>query len=85
MNDQIGVSAAELRQIHAQQVVAPPDVRPYRAQSAGGPEMSPRTDQRVHFRQVGWQGQSGAFYSLDEDPSRFERGSFSPLYIQIGD
>jgi len=37
--------------------------------------------QSMTFRQVGWHGQTGAFYSLDEDPSRHEPGSFGPLWI----
>jgi len=41
-------------------------------------------DKRIIFRQVGWLGQTGAFYKLDEDPSLTERGGFSPMYIQIG-
>ncbi len=66
--------------------IKPPDTRPYRSQSAGGPEMSPpgpSNHPRTHFRQVGWHGQSGALYSLDEDPSLYERGSFSPLWVQL--
>lgn len=30
--------------------------------------------------QVGWLGQTGRVYRLDEDPSQTESGSFSPLY-----
>lgn len=33
------------------------------------------------FRQVGWQGFTGRFYTLDEDPSQTEKGGFSPIWI----
>lgn len=39
-------------------------------------------DKRYIFRQVGWLGQTGRFYELTEDPSKTERGGFSPVYIQ---
>lgn len=42
-------------------------------------------DKRVIFRQVGWLGQTGRFYTLEEDPSRTEGGGFSPIFIQRGD
>jgi len=60
----------------------PPNERPYRLASATGDEMHLVTDGRsMTFRQVGWHGQTGAFYALDEDPSRHEPGSFGPLWI----
>lgn len=60
----------------------PVDRRPYRRQSEPGPEKTTRTDTaRQVWRQVGWLGQSGAFYSLDEKPHLTEPGSFSPLYF----
>lgn len=60
----------------------PADTRPYRRQSEPGPEKTTRTDTaRQTWRQVGWLGQSGAFYSLDERPSETEAGSFSPLWF----
>lgn len=37
----------------------------------------------VIWRQVGWIGQTGQFYALDEDPSRTERGSFAPLWREV--
>lgn len=37
----------------------------------------------VVFRQVGWQGHSGTFYNMTQDPSTVEKGGFSPMYIQI--
>lgn len=40
-------------------------------------------ERRIIFRQVGWQGQTGRFYTLQEDPSLTEKGSFSPMYIQV--
>jgi len=61
---------------------AAPDVRPHRSASAPGQEITIHTDGRVLvWRQIGWHGGSGAFYALGEDPSRFERGSFRPLWI----
>jgi hypothetical protein len=38
---------------------------------------------RQVFRQVGWQGQSGAFYALTGDarPGDHEPGSFAPLWV----
>lgn len=60
----------------------PADTRPYRRQSEPGPEKTTRTDTaRQVWRQVGWLGQSGAFYALDERPSETEAGSFSPLWF----
>lgn len=62
----------------------PPDRRPYRAQHASGEERQTRTaEHRQVWRQVGWHGQTGAFYSLDEDPTRFEPGSFSALWVLV--
>jgi hypothetical protein len=63
-----------------------PASRPYRAQSATGPERVTFTiEGQQTWRQVGWHGQTGAFYSLDEDPSPTEPGSFSPLWLLIED
>jgi len=66
----------------------PPDHRPYRFQHATGEEWAITSTQgdtevRTVLRQVGWHGQSGAFYALDEDPSPFEKGSFSPLWLCV--
>lgn len=62
----------------------PADRRPYRANSAHGDELVMTTaERRTVFRQVGWWGQTGALYSLDEDPSPTEPGSFSPLWAVI--
>lgn len=61
--------------------------RPNRKMSATGNEQSvvrtEQTGQRVNLvlRQVGWIGQTGDFYSLDEDPSPTEPGSFAPLWF----
>ena len=61
---------------------APENVRPYRAMSASGPEITVTTDlYRQTLRQVGWLGQTGAFYSLDEKPSEHEGGGWAPLYF----
>lgn len=60
----------------------PPDTRPYRAMSATGPEVTVTgEDYRQTLRQVGWLGQTGAFYSLDEKPSAHEGGGFAPLWF----
>lgn len=45
-------------------------------------------DEDVHekwiiFHQVGWRGQTGRLYTMDENPALTEPGSFSPMYIQI--
>lgn len=66
-------------------VTTPPaDKRPYRLASATGDELHLIADGKsMTFRQVGWHGQTGAFYSLDEDPSRHEPGSFGPLWILV--
>ena len=40
---------------------------------------------RVYFRQVGWYGQTGAFYGMTDDVKKTEPGGFSPIYIQLGD
>jgi len=41
------------------------------------------TGQKVRYtlRQIGWHGQSGAFYALGESPSQYETGSFSPMWV----
>ena len=40
-------------------------------------------DKRVIFRKVGWLGQTGRFYTNEENPAPSEPGSFSPVYVQI--
>lgn len=62
--------------------------RPNRAMSATGPEIAVvgtplGNDRPVRhtLRQVGWLGQTGAFYGLDEDPRPTEPGSYAPLYF----
>ena len=40
-------------------------------------------DKRIIFRQVGWHGQSGRLYTMNEQPGLTERGSFGPMYVQI--
>jgi hypothetical protein len=62
----------------------PPDHRPHRAMYATGPELVVTTSTyRLDLRQVGWIGQTGAFYSLDEKPLEdgYERGGVAPLYF----
>lgn len=67
---------------------APPDRRPYRRTSESGHEITyTATDKagrrwRQTWRQVGWHGQSGAFYALGEtDPAAHEPGSYTPMYV----
>lgn len=58
--------------------------RPRRAMSADGHEIVVTTDTlRLVLRQVGWLGQTGAFYDLDEHPlgDGHERGGVAPLYF----
>lgn len=67
------------------QTIPPKDRRPYRrASEGGGSEMRTVTlDSNQTWRQIGWHGQSGAFYALDEKPSDHELGSWSPLWILV--
>ena len=56
--------------------------RPNRKLSETGPEQIVHDDEYNYtLRQVGWIGQTGDFYTLDEDPSPSEPGSFQPLLI----
>lgn len=60
--------------------------RPNRKQSAEGPEWAVFTDSssyRSILRQVGWIGQSGDFYALDEAVAASEPGSFRPLWFVV--
>ncbi|WP_055477595.1 hypothetical protein [Sphaerimonospora mesophila] len=68
-------------------MATPEDRRPYRGQHEPGEE---RTVTHVHsngetyrmvLRQVGWHGQSGAFYALGESPHLYETGSYQALWI----
>ncbi|MEW2070053.1 hypothetical protein [Streptomyces sp. NPDC007346] len=62
----------------------PPNTRPHRPMHANGPETTVTTDTaRLVLRQVGWLGQTGTFYSLDEDPlgDGYEGGGVAPLYF----
>jgi hypothetical protein len=38
---------------------------------------------RYTYRQIGWQGHSGWFYAYDEDPSKYEYGGFSPIWVCV--
>lgn len=62
---------------------APDDTRPYRrASESGGSTLHTRTPDAVQtWRQIGWHGQTGAFYSLDERPVDHEPGSYEPLWL----
>lgn len=66
-------------------MTAPINERPYRLASRTGDERTYITvdGYRITFRQIGWHGQTGAFYALDEDPSKHEPGSFGPLWICV--
>lgn len=73
---------------HHGSLPVPTNERPYRAASATGPELVHEITKngrqyRATLRQIGWHGQSGAFYALDDDvkPHHHEPGSFSPLYV----
>lgn len=49
-----------------------------------GPEQivhSANGEWRYVLRQVGWLGHTGRMYSMIEDPSKTERGGFTPLLI----
>lgn len=46
--------------------------------------LEPFPGQDAAYAQVGWLGQTGGVYGLDEHPSDSEPGGFTPLYIQIG-
>jgi hypothetical protein len=62
----------------------PADARPYVKMHEPGHEIRTLSlDGRIkhRWRQVGWQGQTGAIYGLHEKPSEHEPGSFSPLYV----
>lgn len=63
-------------------MTTPANVRPNRKRSDPGPEVTYVADDVSYtLRQIGWHGQSGAFYALDEEPSLAEPGSFTPLYF----
>lgn len=63
-----------------------PNTRPYRrAQLPGDERVTYANGNRQIWRQIGWHGQSGAFYALGEDPSHHERGSFAPLWLLVDD
>jgi hypothetical protein len=64
---------------------APDDHRPYRrASESGGNEMRTHTlDRDQTWRQIGWHGQTGAFYALDEKPAAHEPGSYEPLWLLV--
>lgn len=62
--------------------------RPNRKQSAEGPEQVmysgfPEVTHRNTLRQVGWIGQSGDFYALDDTAVASEPGSFRPLWFVV--
>lgn len=67
---------------------APPDRRPYRRMSESGTEETAyQVDKtgrvtRLVYRQIGWLGQSGAFYAIGggADPMQHEPGSFAPIW-----
>jgi hypothetical protein len=70
---------------------APPDRRPYRKMYEPGPETFETVvdedgrHRRQTWKQIGWQGQSGAFYALGDDakPMDHEPGSFTPIHVLV--
>lgn len=64
---------------------APPNNRPNRSLSCDGPELTHFTHNGYveTLRQVGWHGQSGDFYALDEPAVPHEPGSVGPLYAVV--
>lgn len=65
---------------------APPDNRPYVPMHEPGHEirtLSLDGTRKHRWKQVGWQGQTGAIYGLGEKPQLHEPGSFSPLYVMV--
>lgn len=64
---------------------APTDTRPYRrASDPSGSEMRTHTlTAQQTWRQIGWHGQTGAFYALGEKPANHEPGSYAPLWILV--
>jgi hypothetical protein len=64
------------------------DRRPSRQGWESGPEIRVFWDDDsriVHqtMRQIGWHGQSGAFYALGEDPGPEETGSWTPIWVVV--
>ena len=43
-----------------------------------------RTEDQPVLAQVGWRGATGIVYGIDDEPIGNERGSYSPLYVQVG-
>jgi hypothetical protein len=79
---QLAAANRQIREGAVREVAATLGERPHRPMSAEGPEqvLWAKDGTRDYvLRQVGWIGQSGAFYSLDEDPALTKRGGFSPL------
>lgn len=68
-------------------MVSPPiNERPYMGPGAPGfgKEMHTTTEDAVqHWRQIGWLGQSGAFYAFSERPMNHEPGGWSPLWTML--
>jgi hypothetical protein len=55
-------------------------------QSEEGTQRTTYTDgRRQLWRQVGWHGQTGAFYAYDENPKAYEPGGWSPLWLVVED
>lgn len=71
------------RELHAPARI-PADTRPYRRASEPGDELTLTGYGNRHtMRHIGWHGATGAFYSLDEDPSTSEPGSFTPIWLPV--
>ncbi|MGA4875837.1 hypothetical protein [Streptomyces lydicamycinicus] len=85
MSDQPRERHIRRRDTGFRQTTPPHDTRPYRrASEATGSEMRTHTlDREQRWSQIGWHGQTGAFYALDEKPAHHEPGSYSPLWILV--
>lgn len=64
----------------------PPDRRPRRDLNACAARLTVHTEHgsALILDQVGWLGGSGAMYELGETPSKYEGGSWGPMYA-VGD
>lgn len=67
------------------QTTPPANRRPYRPASETGAEQRTTTSDGYvqRWRQIGWHGQTGAFYALDERPADHEPGGWSPLWLLV--
>ena len=74
------------RELRHRPFIAPTNTRPYQSPSEPNEARVTFTPARRQiWRQVGWHGHTGAFYNLEEDPSRHEPAGFSPLWVLVDD